>query len=227
MLHELLISTTYIEEALGKNWIDKYQFNKQFMSTPVEEITIKKIITRYNSFFISPSKKQTTVIIRGYQNVLNKLVLSLQEKGIYVISVLIDQYSYSTFLFNRFEILNDNEINNISEFKVKLLDLQVASKYHQLIASARSRNLDFNLTLFDIKKLLTRKTCFYSKVKLTEDPQSKYRRTIDRIDCTKGYVKGNVVACTSEMNSLKEQLFEHKIIDLNGIENIIKTLKGI
>jgi hypothetical protein len=86
------------------------------------------------------------------------------------------------------------------------LDEQIARKFIQLKGSADKRGKDWNLTLADIRKLLQRKTCHYTGVKFTEE--GKYARTVDRIDNTKGYVKGNVVACTHWANQMKNELFE-------------------
>ena len=86
------------------------------------------------------------------------------------------------------------------------IDEQVARKFLQLKRSADKRSKDWDLTLSDIKKLLQRKTCYYTGVKFTSE--GKYARTVDRIDSSKGYVKGNVVACTYWSNQMKNELFE-------------------
>lgn len=91
-------------------------------------------------------------------------------------------------------------------------DLQVARKLIQLSDSAKSRKLDFNLGLTDVKRLLSRKRCAYTGMVLTKaEPNQKLKRsdrTIDRIDSTKGYVKGNVIAVSHLANQLKNHLFE-------------------
>ena len=76
----------------------------------------------------------------------------------------------------------------------------------QLLRSAKKRNLDFNLSDEDVEELLKRKTCYYTGARFTSS--SDYCRTVDRIDNKKGYVKGNVVACTHGANQLKNLLIE-------------------
>ena len=94
-----------------------------------------------------------------------------------------------------------------------ITDLRIAKKYLRLSNGARDRGLEFDLSLADVKKLLNTKRCFYTGVKL--DPvaeDQKDRTSFDRKDPKKGYVKGNVVACSYEANQFKST-FEHKIHD--------------
>lgn len=88
-------------------------------------------------------------------------------------------------------------------------DDQVAKKYMQLKQSAHSRGLDFNLSLKTVRRLLTRKTCHFTKVVLTEKKNSLSKRTVDRLDATKGYVEGNVAACSHAANSFKNTVEKH------------------
>ena len=92
----------------------------------------------------------------------------------------------------------------MAEKKTKVSDLDVALKLTQLYHSARDRKLEFNLTLKTVRRLITNKTCFYTGVEFeSEGPLS---RSIDRIDTTRGYVEGNVVACTVDINGKKANL---------------------
>ena len=83
----------------------------------------------------------------------------------------------------------------------------VISKKSNLKGSANRRNLEFNLSDEDVKKLLERKTCYYTGARFSSKSK-KYLKTIDRIDNSKGYIKGNVVACTHAANTLKNILLE-------------------
>lgn len=83
----------------------------------------------------------------------------------------------------------------------------ISSKKSSLKTSARKRNLEFNLSDDDIRILLERKTCYYTGSRFSSENR-KYSKTIDRIDNSKGYVTGNVVACTHGANSLKNVLLE-------------------
>lgn len=87
-------------------------------------------------------------------------------------------------------------------------DKKVAYKYIQLERSARKRGKEFDLSLVDVRNLLRRKMCYYTNVAFeTTGPN---QRTIDRLDSSKGYVKGNVVACTFLVNQAKNQLLERE-----------------
>ena len=82
----------------------------------------------------------------------------------------------------------------------------VAYKLTQLYRSSVKRDKEFDLELNDVHHLLEQKVCFYTGKEFEKEGQ--YKRTIDRVDHNKGYVKGNVVACTDIANQLKARLFE-------------------
>lgn len=103
------------------------------------------------------------------------------------------------------------------------LDLVVGEKWVNLRKSALRRGKDFNLTFSDVKRLLSRKKCAYTGVSF--EPTGDNQRTIDRIDHTKGYVKGNVVPVTDLSNRVKNSLFEeHSGCDLTFSE-VVKMIK--
>jgi hypothetical protein len=52
--------------------------------------------------------------------------------------------------------------------------------------------------------MLEYKTCYYTNVTFTDDGPNA--RSFDRIDSDKGYVEGNVVACTVDINGKKSNL---------------------
>ena len=65
--------------------------------------------------------------------------------------------------------------------------------------SSRARNLDFDLDVTYIKELLEKQQnkCIYSGVEFGDNFQDKLTYpTLDRIDSSKGYIKGNVCLCT-------------------------------
>lgn len=86
-------------------------------------------------------------------------------------------------------------------------DQRVAEKYLQLMKSAEKRGKEFSLTIADVRKLVSTKRCYYTGVELSQTDGDRFM-TVDRIDNEKGYVKGNVVACTHWANQIKNQLFE-------------------
>lgn len=88
-------------------------------------------------------------------------------------------------------------------------DKRVARKFLSKMYDADKRGIEFSLSLRSVENLMRAEHCYYTGLKLTE-PQSEDRggqvatdRTIDRIDASKGYVRGNVVACCYAANQLK------------------------
>lgn len=105
--------------------------------------------------------------------------------------------------------------------KVDTFQLEVTGKYYHLMKSASTRNKEFNLTRSDVRKLLERKTCFYTGLPFSTKDGSPYQRTIDRVNSKKGYVKGNVVACSKMANEFKNTLIENG----NGLSLDKKVIK--
>jgi hypothetical protein len=98
------------------------------------------------------------------------------------------------------------------ETKHQIPDIEVAKKLVNIHSSAQSRNLEFDLSFEYVKKLLEYNTCFYTNVQFTEDGPNA--RSFDRVDNDKGYVIGNVVACTTDINGKKNNLTIDEIICL-------------
>jgi hypothetical protein len=98
------------------------------------------------------------------------------------------------------------------ETKHQIPDIEVAKKLVNIHSSAQSRNLEFDLSFEYVKKLLEYNTCFYTNVQFTEDGPNA--RSFDRLDNDKGYVIGNVVACTTDINGKKNNLTIDEIICL-------------
>lgn len=96
--------------------------------------------------------------------------------------------------------------------KVELTDIEVAKKMVNIHSSASSRNIEFGLTFEDVRKLLEYETCYYTGVPFTEEGNNA--RSFDRVDNNKGYVTGNVVACTVDINGKKNNLTIDEIICL-------------
>lgn len=95
----------------------------------------------------------------------------------------------------------------------KPYQVRLADKYLQLFRSSVKRGKEFNLTLKDVHNILQQKTCYYTGTVFEESGPNM--RTVDRVDNSLGYVKGNVVACTLAANQAKEHLFEKSAQDLN------------
>lgn len=106
--------------------------------------------------------------------------------------------------------------------------------------NAFSRNLEFNLSIEEVK-LLNKQNCFYcdcypnQKISLKSCQNKHYSQEaishslytyngIDRIDSTKGYFLENCVACCGKCNWLKNSLNEKEFIEI--INKIYLNLKS-
>lgn len=87
-------------------------------------------------------------------------------------------------------------------------DIAVANKFILLRKSAKKRGIEFNLSLTSVRNLLNAKRCYYTGTPLVrgDDSIPANRFSVDRKDASKGYIKGNVVACTEEFNHRKSNL---------------------
>lgn len=104
------------------------------------------------------------------------------------------------------------------------LEAKVAKKFLALQQSARDRGIEFKLSLTALKALYKAKRCFYTAQKLTtHDSKLPTHLTIDRVDNTKGYIIGNVVACSLSFN------FKKGSMELGDMSLIVKKAqsKGI
>ncbi len=88
-------------------------------------------------------------------------------------------------------------------------DVEVAKKLLNIYQSAMDRKLEFNLSFESVKTLLKFQTCYYTGRRFEND--GPYARSIDRIDSAKGYVEGNVVSCTVDINGKKSNLSDDEI----------------
>ena len=95
-------------------------------------------------------------------------------------------------------------------YEALVFEKRLAKKYLAKVHNAEERGIEMTLTLADMRKLMTRKTCGYTKVKLLDDVDSSHphKRTLERKDPTIGYTKANTIACTHACNKLKNILFE-------------------
>lgn len=115
-----------------------------------------------------------------------------------------------------------HKMNSVNQTQVKPNDLNIAKKYMAKANEAKKRGVFFNLTFFDMKKLLSRKTCAYTKAKFTEDNNL----SIDRINNSLGYEVGNVIAVSHNANQYKENVWESNNIKLTKKERLL-VMKAI
>lgn len=98
-------------------------------------------------------------------------------------------------------------------------DFTLIKKYQNKVHSSRDRKIPFLLTFAQYKRLLSRKTCYYSGVRFGTVPSMKL--TLDRIDANIGYTVANTVPCLDVINQAKA-LFENK--DHINIHHLIKAV---
>jgi len=104
-------------------------------------------------------------------------------------------------------------------------DCYVARKLNAKANNAKDRGIEFNLSFQAMKNLLSASKCYYTGIVLSKPDAGAQKAndlTIDRIDCTKGYVRGNVVACSYAANQLKAQFEAAGIAGLKAGENVFK-----
>ena len=82
-------------------------------------------------------------------------------------------------------------------------DVKLAMKYTNKYIDAKERGLEFTLSLSDMRRLLTKKRCYYTGIILTDNGIEPSKRTLDRKNNTKGYTPENTVACCHAANRLK------------------------
>ena len=129
----------------------------------------------------------------------------------------------SEIIYNPIVIIeNENDEDIQSDF-----DYKICVKFIHIRNSARKRDKEFNLTISEVRKLLKRKTCYYTGIILSEPnelTQIDTDRTFDRIDNNQGYLIGNVVACSKFANNLKNILFEKEDGLALGKLDLVKKL---
>lgn len=106
-----------------------------------------------------------------------------------------------------------------------LLDIRILKKFTNKIQHCKEKNRRFNLTFQSFKNMFKAKKCYFTGMPIGGDNQSAF--TVDRVDNSKGYEKGNVVACSREFNSLKGELEgTRNRLTFNGVlKGLIKLKK--
>lgn len=96
------------------------------------------------------------------------------------------------------------------------------SYYNYVKSSAKKREKKFNITIEYMWEVYIKqdKKCPYTKEKLyfPKPPINKNKRncniSLDRIDSSKGYIKGNIQWVTKDINFMKYTLNEERFLDL-------------
>lgn len=98
-------------------------------------------------------------------------------------------------------------------------EVEIARKYLNKGKNCKDRGVSFELSFSDYKRLLKIKKCQYTGLVLTEPEkgiEGKNKasdRTLDRLDSSVGYTKGNTYAVCHFANKLKSS-FENSNNDL-------------
>lgn len=107
-------------------------------------------------------------------------------------------------------------------------DLYVAKWMMNKSNNCEQRGISFNLSFVSCRNLLKAKKCYYTGVLLTKtktDTGAKPKPTdftVDRIDSSKPYEKGNVVVCCHFANQLKNQVESSEMFTAKQAMSVFK-----
>ena len=99
------------------------------------------------------------------------------------------------------------EIVSAPNTKGDLLEAVILKRLN-ILRNANKRGLEFNLTDSNVRSLLNKTVCYYTGVEFDSGFDPLNVRTFERIDDSKGYIQGNVVAVTLRANRIKNMLLE-------------------
>ena len=103
----------------------------------------------------------------------------------------------------------------------------IRQRYNLAYDRAKRKGHDFDIDVEYLQELFEQQNgkCAYTKVDLTQSKSKIINMSIDRIDNSKGYTKGNVVWVSSIVNSMKNDLTEDEFIYVINLlyENIVKN----
>tara|TARA_R110001606_G_scaffold385158_1_gene548522 strand:- start:18097 stop:18456 length:360 start_codon:yes stop_codon:yes gene_type:complete len=88
-------------------------------------------------------------------------------------------------------------------------DTDIARRYLSKSTNCKDSGIEFLLSFVEFKRIMTTKLCRYTGIELVQgigrSTEASYC-TVDRVDNSKGYIKGNVVACCYAYNQFKAVL---------------------
>lgn len=87
-------------------------------------------------------------------------------------------------------------------------ETKAINRWQSLKKKCSDNGMDFNLSVSDVRALISKKRCHYTGRKI-EYGISHF--SLDRKDSSLGYIKGNVVACHGEVNNFKSNLSKDEI----------------
>ena len=83
-------------------------------------------------------------------------------------------------------------------------DINLARKLISLKDSAENRGIHFDMSFAHLKRIMRRKTCYYTGRRLMDSGQNA--RSVERIDSNKGYTDDNTIIIASSVNKAKDDL---------------------
>jgi hypothetical protein len=145
--------------------------------------------------------------------------------------------NYYTLLpldFDRGYVKGNIQVVSLMGFNIKTKNIKYLNKKHKMFSSPEYRMLcktkksrnkkEFNI---DIEDIIIPSHCPYLNIELTTDKdcssQPNYY-SIDRIDSSKGYVKGNIQIISLLANTMKNNATKEQLITFS--ENILKLYKS-
>lgn len=108
-------------------------------------------------------------------------------------------------------------------------DITLVRQYRNKVNDSSKRGIPFLLTYAEYKRLMTRKTCYFTGVVLTEQVADSSHpaptaRTLDRIDANIGYIPENTVACCHAANQAKSFFEKNEHINMQHLKRMLHKL---
>lgn len=91
------------------------------------------------------------------------------------------------------------------------LETYVVNKWQSIKKRALAKNIPFDITVSELKRMLQRKTCYYTGEPL-DIHNPKYHPSVDQVEPSKGYKKDNIVICCTNVNTFKSNIEPEAII---------------
>lgn len=136
-----------------------------------------------------------------------------------MLNEIIDEVKLAGFgYWEKFRLTNDSVIAQMNTddlisgqdfILASTNDSALAALYLYKVKNAAERGIEFTLTISDLKKIISKKSCYFTGRRFVNDSESIDKITLDRIDNQIGYTKDNTVACCFWVNKMKNELFEN------------------
>ena len=168
----------------------------------------KKHITEYNKSYSQKWYKENCDRLRPIRK---KWEESNKDKRIEI-----KERFFSNNPEKKYKYADNYRKNSPNKWKATLDKYRNQSKYvyGRLKSGAKRRNLDFKITLEDVKTICS-ENCFYCN-----DDKSI---SIDRVDNEIGYIEGNCVSCCTMCNMMKKNFTKDDFLE--KVKQIFNNIK--